>query len=40
MRFQIANVVEEAAAAAASCVMDLQMCCGDFSVNLIDIYDG
>jgi indole-3-glycerol phosphate synthase len=40
MRFQIANVVEEAAAAAASCVMDLQMFCGDFSVNLIDIYDG
>jgi hypothetical protein len=39
MRFQIANVVEEAAAA-ASCMMDLQMFCGDFSVNLIDIYNG
>jgi hypothetical protein len=38
-------VVEEAvaaaaAAAAACCVMDLQSFCGDFSVNLIDMYDG
>jgi len=29
-----------AAAAAACCVMDLQSFCGDFSVNLIDMYDG
>jgi hypothetical protein len=42
--YVISHVVEEAvtaaAATAACCVMDLQSFCGDFSVNLIDMYDG